>query len=119
NLVWSNQPRAYWTEGIGALAFYPLARTLELKGTFGNVVDDAIAGNVRKRLRFFHILSGLANDHPKLDLPVRLFRSARDHDIIVGTADGRCCLHKNNRLDRQGHSGFLGMIGIVQANAYE
>src|SRR5216683_3307601 len=74
---------------------------------------------MRKRIGLFHILGRLADDHPELDLPVRLFGSARNNNGIVGTANGRRCFHEDDRRHRYSHPGFRGVIGIVQANTYE
>src|ERR1700690_319217 len=86
NFIGSDQPRADRAEGVSTLAFHPLARTLELKGAFGKIVNYAVPGDMRKRVGFFHILRGLADDHAEFDLPVHLRRSARHDHIIVGAA---------------------------------
>ncbi len=50
HLVGGDQPRADRAEGVGALALGPLAAALDLKLALGDVVDDAIAGDVLARV---------------------------------------------------------------------
>src|SRR5688572_10498001 len=46
DLVAGNEPGAEWAEGLGALALHPLAATLDLEVTLGDVVADGVAGDV-------------------------------------------------------------------------
>src|SRR5207302_7907884 len=50
HLVGGDQPRADRAEGVGALALGPLAAALELEFALGDVIDEAIAGNVLWRV---------------------------------------------------------------------
>src|SRR6266852_9622420 len=70
---------------------------------------------MRKRIVLFHIFCRLADYYAELDLPVRLLGSAGDNNGIVGTANGRCCFHEDDRFDGHSHPGFRSVIGIVQA----
>ena len=50
HFVGGDEPRANRAEGVAALALVPLAAALELVLALGDVVDDAVAGNVRERV---------------------------------------------------------------------
>src|ERR1041384_6885408 len=49
---------------------------IELEATIGEVVEDAIAGNVTERIRFAHVARGRADHHGTLGLPVTALRTA-------------------------------------------
>ncbi len=72
-----------------------------------------------QRVGLLDVLSALADDHAKLDLPIGLDRSARDLDIVVRTADGRGPLVEDDRLLRDCGARLGGVVGIVQADADE
>jgi len=45
NIIARDEPRPDRTKGIATLAFDPLSATLELKGAFGDVIDDNVPGD--------------------------------------------------------------------------
>ncbi len=119
NLVLRHQPGADRAEGVGGLALGPLSRMLELEGALGDIVHDAVAGDIIQRLGFRDVFRGLADDDAELDFPIGLLRAARDQHIVIRTANGRRGLHEDDRLRRNGHAAFGSVVGIVEADADE
>src|SRR5450631_20397 len=62
DFVRRHQPRADGTEGVGALALYPLAGTFQLEGSFRKIVDYTVAGHVRHCFSFAHVFRRFADD---------------------------------------------------------
>ena len=75
DLVLGHQPGADRAEGVAALALGPLAVALGLEGALGDVVGDAVAGDVVQRVGLRDVFRRLADDDAELDLPVGLFAS--------------------------------------------
>jgi len=117
-LVARHQPGAQRAEGVAALALVPLSAALQLVGAFGDVVDDAKAGDMVQRIGFGDITRGLADDDAEFDLPVDLLRARRDLDVVVRTDDRTRGLQKEHRLGRYRHVRLSGMVQVVQANAH-
>src|SRR5438067_11577950 len=87
HLVGGDQPRADRAEGVGALALGPLPAALELKFTLGDVIDEAIAGDVLWRVVHRDVARLGADHDAELDLVIGLFRALRDHHVVIGAAD--------------------------------
>src|SRR5437764_1362376 len=87
HLVGGDQPRPHWAEGVAALALGPLAAALELVFALGDVIDDAIAGDVLGRVMYRDIERLRADDDAELDLVIGLLRALRDDHVIVRAAD--------------------------------
>ena len=75
DLVRGHQPGADRAEGVAALALVPLAAALDLEVALGDVVDDAIAGDVVHRVGFGDVAGLLADDDAEFDFPVGLDRA--------------------------------------------
>src|SRR3546814_8319178 len=86
HFVRRHQPGADRAEGVGALALHPLAGALDLEAALGDVVHDAIAGDVLQGVGFIDVLARRADDAGEFDLPVDLLRAARDYDMYMGRA---------------------------------
>src|SRR3954468_16777645 len=113
-----HEPRPDGPGSVEALALVPLAGR-HLERALGNVVHDAIAGDVIERIGFRDIF-GLAPDHhAELHFPVELGRILRLDDVVARTVDAGGRLHEDDRLRRDGEPGFLGMVGVVQADSDE
>ena len=67
------------------LALYPLAGALHLEAALGNVVAQAVAGDVRQRVLLVDIAGARADDEGDLNLPVHAVGVLRVHDVVVGT----------------------------------
>ncbi len=58
------------------LALGPLAAALDLEEALGDVVADAVAGDMLQRIGFGHIFGLGADDDGEFDFPVELGRAA-------------------------------------------
>ena len=93
---------------------------LELEVALGNVVADAVAGDMgHGRLVVRQVFGAAADHHAELDLPVGLGAAARDQHIVVRPAVRARRLGEDHRLRRQVHPRFLGVIGEVEADGDE
>src|SRR6266699_3040958 len=119
NLVLGDKPRAERTERVMRLALGPLPQALDLKVALGDVVADAIAGDVIKRIGLGDIFGAGPDDGGDLDFPVELGRAARLLNLVVGAAQRRVGLQEEDRFCGNRISGLLGMVDIVQANSDE
>jgi hypothetical protein len=97
DLVGRDHPRPDRAEGVAALALVPGAAALELVLALGDVVDDAVAGDVLERVGLVDVARLCADDDAELDLPVALDRVLRQHDGVVAADDALV--------------GFMKMIG--------
>ena len=86
DFVLGDEPRAERPKGVVRLALGPLPQPLDLEIALGDVVADAIAGNMVERVGFGDIFGAGADDGGDLDFPVELGRAARLLDRIVGAA---------------------------------
>src|SRR5690606_37898161 len=119
NLVTGDQPWPERTERVAALALGPLSRALDLEGALGNVVRDAVAGDVVESFSLRDIFCRAPDHHGEFHLPVGLRRTARDGQVVIGHANGRAGLHEDDRLGRYAGAGLSRVIGVVEANADE
>src|SRR6185312_5284136 len=78
-----HQPRTERAKGVVRLALGPLAAALLLEVALGDVVADAIAGDMVERIGLRNVLRLAADDGSDLDLPVELGGAARLLDGIV------------------------------------
>src|SRR5271156_4484268 len=117
DFVGGDEPRTDGAEGIRALSLHPLASSLKLKSALGEIVDHAVSSHIGKRVFLGKILRLLSNHHAEFNLPVGFGRAARDDHVIVGAADSRGGLHKQDGLRRDCHARLSGVIGVVQADA--
>jgi hypothetical protein len=101
------------------LAFGPLSAPLLLEIALGDVVADAIAGDMIERVGLADIFGAAADDGGDFDLPVEFLGFARLLDLVVGAAEGGVGLQEEDRLGRNLRAGFLGMVDIVQADGDE
>ena len=86
DLVARHQPRPERGEAVAALALVPGAAALELIVALRHVVADEVAGDVGERVMHRDVAGGAADDHGELDLPIGLFRAARDAMTSSGPA---------------------------------
>src|SRR5262249_42434091 len=119
DLVLGDEPGAQRAEGLAAFAFGPLAGTLDLKHPLGDVVGEAIAGDDIERSFFAQIARAAADDDAELDLPVELRGILWDDGVVVRPADAGRRLIEDDRLFRDRHAGFGGVVGIVQPDGDE
>src|SRR5690606_15978960 len=117
NFILGHQPWAGGAESVAGFALGPLASALCLERTLGNIMDSAIACYIIECIFFADIFGGLADNNAQLNFPVGLFRTAWDDQIIIRANNGRSCLHENDRLWRNCHAGFGGVVSIVEADA--
>src|SRR5437763_3272846 len=69
-LVGSDDPGTDRREGIGAFALGPLPAAFDLKLALGDVVDDAVTGDMPGRIVNCDVSRGAADDDAELDLPI-------------------------------------------------
>ncbi len=120
DLVLGDEPRPDRPEGLAAFALVPLAAgALDLEGALGDVVRHEIAGDGVLRLGAVEIARALADDDAELDLVVELGRFARRDGIVVRPADAGDRLVEDDRLLRDRHAGFRGVVGIVELDGDE
>ena len=115
-LVRGNKPRAERPKSLAALALGPLAGAFQLEGALGDVVGDAIAGDVIEGVLLRDIACAPADHHRELDFPVSLLRPLRQHGLVVRADDAVRSLVEDDRLLGDRHAGFRGMVGIVQSD---
>src|SRR5580704_17565849 len=72
----------------------PQAAALDLKFALGNIVHDAIAGDVFVRIVSGDIPRQGADHDAELDLPVGLLRALRNDHVVIRPADRGRRLHK-------------------------
>src|SRR5436305_1580631 len=83
DLVARDEPRPDRAEGVAALALVPLPAPLELVLAFRDVVDDAVARDMRQRIGLGDVARLAADHDTELHLPVGLHRVLRQHDRVV------------------------------------
>src|SRR5580692_4868715 len=118
-LVLGDEPRPERAEGLAALPLGPLPGALDLENALRDVVGEAIAGDDVERLVLGEIAGALANDDAELDFPVELGGILRNHGVVVRAADARRRLVENDRLLRDLHAGFGGVVGIIEPDGDE
>ena len=104
NLICCNQPRTDRAEGIRTLAFDPLPGAFQLEGPLGEVVDNAVACDMRERILFADVLGLLADHDAKFHLLIGFLRALGNDNLVVGTADGGRGFHEENRFRRNCHT---------------
>ncbi len=117
SLVTSQGPMR--AKGLAALALGPLPGALDLKHALGHIIGKTEARNHVERLVLADITRMLADDDAEFDFPVELGRALRDHGVVVRPADAGRRLVEDDRLFRDLHAGFGGVIGIVQPDGDE
>ncbi len=118
DFVFGDEPGSDWAERVAAFSFGPLAAAVFLERAFGNIVGDAVAGDVVEGIGLGNVLGRLADDDAEFGLPIGLFRTAREADVVVGADDGAGSFHEQDGLFGQSGPGFRGMVGIVEADAH-
>src|SRR5580693_2105076 len=83
HLIGGDDPRTDRGESVGALALGPLAAALDLKFALGNIVHDAVAGDVFVRIVGGDIPRQGADHDAELDLPVGLLRGFRNDNVVL------------------------------------
>ena len=119
DFVLGDEPGAERAEGVAAFAFGPLAAAVFLERALGDVVGDAVAGDVVEGVGLAHVLGLLADDDAELDFPVGLRGAAGDADVVVRAVDRAGGLHEEDGLVGDGGAGFGGVLGVVEADAHE
>src|SRR5262245_35217248 len=120
DLVPGHEPRPNRAEGLAALALVPLpARTVDLEGALGYVVRQEIPRDRTHRLVAIEIARALADHDAELDLVIKLGRFLRNERVVVRPADRGRRLVEDDRLLRDRHAGFGGVVGIVQSDRNE
>src|SRR5664279_199440 len=114
-----HQPWTNGTKGIGTLSLYPLSCSFKLKCALREVVDDTIARDVRERIFHVDVLCLFTDYDSEFNFPIDLLRVARNHHVIVRSADRRGRFHKYHRFRRNSHARLSSMIGIVESDADE
>ena len=74
---------------------------------------------MRERLILAHIACAGADHDRELDLPVRLHRAFRDHDVVVRSDDAVGRLGEQHRLLGNRHAQFGGVVGIIEPDGDE
>src|SRR5579863_1086260 len=120
DLVLGDEPGPERAEGFAAFTLAPLAAAArDLKITLRNVVGEAIAGDCLHRLGLGEVARAAADDDAELDFVVELGGFLRRHGVVVRPADAARRLVEDNRLFRNRHAGFGGVVGIIQADGDE
>ena len=119
DFVGGDEPWADGAEGVCGLALDPLAGAFELEGALGEVVDDAVAGDVGEGVGLGDVAGFLADDDAQFDFPIGLEGAAGEDDIVIGAADGGGGLHEEEGFGGDCHAGLGGVIGVVEADAEE
>src|SRR6185312_6052214 len=83
---------------------------LDLEGALGHVVGGEIAGDGALGLLAREVARALADDDAELDLVVELGRLARHDGVVVRPADAGDRLVEDDRLLRDWHAGFRGVV---------
>src|SRR5205085_4945056 len=81
--------------------------------------DDAVARDVAERGFLVDIARRGADHDAELDLPVELGRVARLDDVVARAVDAGRRLHEDDRLRGNRQAGFLGVVGVVEADGDE
>ncbi len=117
DLVGGDQPRSERAEAVAALALVPLRAAFELVFALGDVVGDAVAGDVLERALDGNVPRDRTDDDRQFDFPVGLERARRQQDRVARTADAGGGLHEEDRFARDRHAGFPGVVAVVEADA--
>ena len=99
------------------LALSPLTAAFELEASLGDIVDNAISGDMPHGRCLIHILGPASDNDAQFNLPIGPDGVARNFDRVVWTVDSRGGFHEYDRLIRNRHAGLGGMIGVVETNA--
>ena len=92
-------------------------RDIKLKLAGAKVVQQGVTGHQRQGLSFGHILTVPADDHGQLGLEIHFAHIGRAHHGSARRGHGGRHLENNARRFERLHTGFLGMVGVVAANA--
>ena len=84
DFILGDKPGADWSKGVVRFALGPLTEPLDLEIALGDVVADAVAGDMIERVGLADIFGAGADDGGDLDFPVELGRAARLLDRIIG-----------------------------------
>src|SRR5215216_4246418 len=68
-----HQPWSHRTESIRRFSLHPLSAALELKFAFRQIIDDAVARDMAKRILFLHVTCFLTDHHTEFYFPVCFF----------------------------------------------
>ena len=90
---------------------------LHLERALGDVVDDAVGGDVPHRVRLAEVTRVAPDDDPQLHLVVELDGRARPHDRVAGAVDGAVGLDEEERLFRQRQAHLVSVVRVVEADA--
>ena len=112
-----DEPGSDRSEGVAALALDPLPVPLQLEFPLGNVVDDAVTGDMFQGFGFGHIRRPCADHHAEFHFPVGLRGIAGNDDRVVRPADGAGGLEEDHRLIGHGTAALLRMFHVIPANA--
>src|SRR3984957_8756635 len=119
DLVLGDEPRAERAKRFAAVAFGPLPGALDLEHALGDVVGEAIAGDDVERPFLAQVAGARADDDAELDFPIELGRIPRDDGVVVRAAQARRRLVEDDRLFRDRHAGFGGVVGIIEPDGDE
>src|SRR5271165_1684234 len=117
DLVGGHQPGAQRTEGVEALAFYPLAAAVGLPVALRHVIGETVAGDMRKCVFTADAPGFDADDKGKLRLPVHLVGALGLHEIVIGTLDAGDRLVEHDRVFRDGHAGKASFVSSLWRTA--
>ena len=119
NFIGRDEPWTNGTEGVVGLALGPLSAALDLEVALRDVVADRVACDMLQRVGFGDVLGLGADNDCELHFPVQLGGFTRLFDSVVRSAQAGVGLEENDRLGRNRHAGFGGVVGVVQADGDE
>src|SRR5215216_3552762 len=68
-----HKPWSHRTKSVRRFSLDPLSAALKLKFAFRQIIDDAVARDMAKRIRPFYVTCILTNHYTEFHLPVGLF----------------------------------------------
>ena len=119
DLIRRDEPGPDRPECVVGLALGPLPGALGLEFALGEIVDGAIARDMRQRVALGDVLGAGADDDAEFHFPVRLLRFGRDGHVVERPGQAAHLLGEDHRLGRNLQSRFGGVVGIIEADGDE
>jgi len=92
---------------------------LHLERALGEVVHDAVRGDVLHRVGLADVQRVAPDDGAQLDLVVELEPLSRLHDRVGGAIDRAVGLDEEERLGRERGVHLVSVVGVVEADAHD
>ena len=89
----------------------------ELPGALAVIVVERVSGNEIHGALDRRGADGFSDHHGEFDFPIGLLRGFRDGQAVVRAGDRGGRFEKKDRLGRDGHIAFPGMVAVVETNA--